>query len=384
MDPFLTVMQVAALSTAGMCHAFLGSVKVPLARKLKIDESRVGGLVSVFGFTLIPMAFAAGFLADSLGKNAVILFGCSLLILSVLVFSVLKNYLTALLAVLLLGTGWSALVNVLNATQGPAFLPLDEVNDRLSYAMNMGDFVFGMGAFIMPIAAAIAIKTIGLRLTFLIFAALLVVPLALSFGVNWERIERPPSEVAENAFATLLSDRFVWICCIAFFFHVPIEACVATWATTLMEDRKVAESSASTLLSVFWLTFTLSRLVAALTIPKGADHVIIVVMAALCVAVILGLVMSRKASMTCGLIIAAGAILGPIFPILIALLVGRVDPSVQGRAIGLFFCIGGIGWAIVPFAVGAMAKVGSVQKAFVIVAGCAVCLTVMCVILNFA
>ena len=44
-----------ALAVAGMCHALLGSIKVPLAKKLNIDEARVGGLVSVFGFTLIPM-----------------------------------------------------------------------------------------------------------------------------------------------------------------------------------------------------------------------------------------------------------------------------------------------------------------------------------------
>lgn len=383
MDPFLTVMQVAALSTAGMCHALLGSVKMPLARKLHIDEARVGGLVSVFGFTLIPMAFAAGFLADSMGRNIVILGGCLLLVLSVLLFSAVKSYVVALFAVLMLGAGWSALVNVLNATQGPAFLPLNKVDERLSYAMNMGDFVFGMGAFIMPIAAAFAIRKLGLRSTFLIFAALLVVPLLLSLGVDWQRLEKPPSEIVENAFSTLLSDRFVWICCIAFFFHVPIEACVATWATTLMQDQKVAEARASTLLSVFWLTFTLSRLVAALTVPKGTDHVVIVAMAGLCIAVVLGLVFSRTASLTCGLIIGAGAILGPIFPILIAMLVGHVDEPLHGRAIGLFFCIGGIGWAVVPFTVGALAKTRSVQKAFIVVAGCAVCLTTLCLLLNF-
>jgi predicted MFS family arabinose efflux permease len=49
MDQMLTLMQIAALTIAGMCHALLGSIKVPLARKLEIDETRVGGLVSVFG-----------------------------------------------------------------------------------------------------------------------------------------------------------------------------------------------------------------------------------------------------------------------------------------------------------------------------------------------
>ena len=85
MDTHLTTMQVTALFIAGMCHALLGSIKVPLARKLEINESRVGGLISVFGFTLIPMAFAAGVFADKWGRDMVIVGGCALLILSVIV-----------------------------------------------------------------------------------------------------------------------------------------------------------------------------------------------------------------------------------------------------------------------------------------------------------
>src|SRR5437773_6237196 len=103
MDPLLTSMQVAALVVCGMCHALLGSVKVPLARKLEIDEARVGGLVSVFGFTLIPMVLAAGFLVDALGKQAVLSGGFLLVIVSLLLLASLRSYPMALVAVLVLG-----------------------------------------------------------------------------------------------------------------------------------------------------------------------------------------------------------------------------------------------------------------------------------------
>ena len=62
MDQMLTLMQIAALTIAGMCHALLGSIKVPLARKLEIDETRVGGLVSVFGFTVAGQRAISGVL----------------------------------------------------------------------------------------------------------------------------------------------------------------------------------------------------------------------------------------------------------------------------------------------------------------------------------
>ncbi len=53
----LLPMEISGLLAAGMGAAFLGSVKVPLARKLDIDEDRVGGLVSTFGRTSVQRGF---------------------------------------------------------------------------------------------------------------------------------------------------------------------------------------------------------------------------------------------------------------------------------------------------------------------------------------
>jgi fucose permease len=378
MDSMLTLMQIAALAVAGMCHALLGSVKVPLARKLKIDEDRVGGLVSVFGFTLIPMVLAAGFLVDSLGKQAVLAGGFHLLVLGLWLLAGLRSYRMALLAVLLLGTGWSALVNVLNVTSPPAFLPLDQIATRMSYAMNMGDFIFGMGAFLTPILVALLVTRIRLELTFLVLSSLCFVPLILGLWVDWERIAPEETPTVAAGLGMLLSDPIVWLCCIAFFCHVPIEASVAAWATTLMTRKGVGEGAAASLLSVFWLTFTGSRLATALLLPAGYDTVLIVALAALCIAFTLCIALSRSAWLTCTAVVAAGLILGPIFPTLIAILLSHVEPSLHGRVVGIFFCVGGIGWTAIPILIGSYAKRTSVERAFLIATGAATLLTGLC------
>ena len=400
MDFNLTVMQALALAIAGMCHALIGSVKVPLSKQLDIPESRIGQLISVFGFTLIPMAFAAGYFADEVGRNPVVEVGFILVILSVIVLATLKSYKMALVSILLLGTGWSALVNVLNALQGPAFLSREDVKaENLPFAMNLGDFIFGMGAFIMPIVITFMIKNVGLKKTFVSFAAVVAVPLVLCFSIDLDayvdefdslKKTAATTEVIDNettdtpqelGYADLFGDAVVMLCCLAFFFHVPVEACVGAWATTLMMDRGTKEAKATGLLSVFWLSFTVSRLIAALTLPAGSHEVAIIGFATVLLAVVYGLIESKKANTTNVLVIAAGLILGPIFPILIAFLVGHVDVSLQGRAIGLFFCIGGIGWALVPFLVGRQAVKSGLQKSFYIVASCVVGLMVSTIIL---
>lgn len=382
MDSMLTWMQVAALAVAGMCHALLGSVKVPLARKLAIDEARVGGLVSVFGFTLIPMVLVFGFLVDAVGKQAVLGGGFALLIAAMLLLAGQKSYPLTLVAVLLLGTGWSALVNVLNVTSPPAFLPPEEIKTRMSYAMNMGDFVFGMGAFLTPLLVAVLIRKINLSATLLVLASFAIVPVLLGLGVNWDlpQLNAPASEPGD--LAKLLSNPIVWLCCLAFFCHVPIEAAVATWATTLMTDKGVKEGVASTLLSVFWLTFMGSRLIAALTLPTGADTTLVISMAALCVVFTLGIALSRSVWLTCAMVVLAGCILGPIFPTLIAILLSHLEENLHGRAVGIFFCIGGIGWTAIPILIGAYAKRTSVQQAFIIATGSAMLLTSLAFVLR--
>ena len=130
---------------------------------------------------------------------------------------------------------------------------------------------------------------------------------------------------SDEGFATLLNDSIVILCCLAFFFHVPVEACVGAWATTLMIDRGTSESKATGLLSLFWLTFTVSRLIAALGLPEGSHEKAIIGFAVVLLCVMLGLIYSTKANMTNMLVITAGLILGPIFPILIAFLVAHVD-----------------------------------------------------------
>jgi fucose permease len=385
-DTYLTTMQILGLAIGGMCHSLLGSIKVPLANKLNIKEDKVGALVSAFGFTMIPMAFAAGIMADEIGRDLVLGIALGIMICSVLVLANAKTYTAAVIAVLLLGTGWSALVNVLNALQGAAFLPFFDENTPLSSAMNLGDFVFGAGAFVMPIATAFLLAKVGLKKTFSWFAVLMAIALVFVFFVNWESLKPDTTKVIDDWLRVLLTDSVVLICCIAFFFHVPTEACVALWATTLMKDRGVTDGKASTLLSVFWLVFTVSRLVAALLMPAGMDHTILIALAITCTTATVGLALSRSKQITVGWIILLGAIMGPIFPILIAQLVDhvgtKIDAQLIGRAIGLFFCIGGIGWALMPLIAGKVAAKTSIQKAFFLISAGAACLTALTIILS--
>ena len=128
--------------------ALVGSVKLALAQKLRIDEGRVGGLVSLFGFTTIPVILTAGFLTDLMGRQVVLIGGTILMVLGLLVLAASHRYATALVSVLLLGAAWAAQINVINVLvphvlKPPAFLSGDI--PPISFATNLGNVFFGLG-----------------------------------------------------------------------------------------------------------------------------------------------------------------------------------------------------------------------------------------------
>ena len=189
---------------------------------------------------------------------------------------------------------------------------------------------------------------------------------------------------------SLLGDPIMWLCAMALFFQGPLEAAMGTWTTTFLGDRGVSEARATTLLSAFWLAYMASRvftafvlgpfaarLVSGLGLEAPSEAVLILVLALGCVGVTSGVVRSRTRRTAVALVIAAGLIFGPIFPSIMALLLGHVPVPVQGRAVGLLFAIGGLGWTLIPMAIGAYAQRTNVQRGFLIAVGSAIGLSLV-------
>ena len=54
----LQPMTIASLLVGGMGVSLLGSIKMELARQTNLDEAKVGGLVSLFGFATLMIALS--------------------------------------------------------------------------------------------------------------------------------------------------------------------------------------------------------------------------------------------------------------------------------------------------------------------------------------
>ncbi len=148
----------------------------------------------------------------------------------------------------------------------------------------------------------------------------------------------------------------MWLCGFALFFYGPLEASLGAWTTTYLGEQGYREPTAAGLLSGFWLAFMASRLITAFTLAGGREGLLLVILSLGAVLVLAAMVLASGRMLSGTLVVAAGAVFGPIFPTLLAILLGHFDAAVHGRAVGMLFAIGGIGWTTIPMLLGAVAR----------------------------
>lgn len=375
----LQTFMICGLPITGMCYSVLGALKLPLSERLNMHEAKVGGLVSSFGFMVGPIILICGFLADALGRKGVWVSGSILVAFSLFLLARTNRYSVAVIAVALLSAGWAAMINVANVLMYMAY-------DNVFMATNLLDFFFGLGAFLTPTVTVVLIRKAGFSKAVSFLGAIVAVPLVYSFAVNMQGAA-PAKPVG---FGAVIGDPIMWFCGIILLLWVPIESCTAAWATSFVknvapagEAPEKSSRTAAWALSAFWLCFMGSRLMTALVFHSGSatvEHsvhvarVTHIVLAALTIAVLLGLIFTRNRAIVIGLLVAAGLLYGPFFPNLMAILLSHFPVEVHGRAVGTLFGMASVGWTIIPIVIGAVADKSNLQRGFLVTVGTGVAL----------
>jgi fucose permease len=371
---YLQLFLVIALPIMGLVYALLGGLKLSLADRLRLDEGKVGGLVAGFGMMVGPIIMACGFVTDLVGRKEVWLVGCALVAAAIFVMASARTFGAALVGVLLLGAGWSATVNVANV-----LMRVGEVDPaRMTKITNFYDFVFGFGAFVTPMVLALLLRRLGYARGLCLLGIVALVPL----GMGWFAEMNPPGPAAPAGapatFGELLSSKAFWLLGLAFLFYVPLESAVAGWATTLVVHQKppgapeaATRRLAAAALSGFWLCFMGSRLIVSLVGVGGKELEVLQVFSLACLVLTLGIVFLRGRFTAAAVVVIAGLLFGPVFPTMMAMLLTSVGEKAMGRAVGIFFFFGSIGWTVIPMLIGQVARRTNIQRGFLVTAGSA-------------
>jgi MFS family permease len=383
---YLQIFLSISLPIMGLAYALVGGLKFSLVERLQIDEGKVGRLVGGFGTMFGPTILLCGFLTDAVGRKGVWVAGSGAVAAAVLIFALTRTFRGALVAVLLLGVGWAAQVNVGNVLMRVAVSP-DRPREELIWATNFFDFVFGFGALITPFVLGLLLRNLGYSKGLVFLAVVSAAPMVLGMfaEMNPPAAQPPPGAAPqEGGIGALLSSPLIWVLGFAFLFFVPLETSVAGWATTLIQRQTPpgvppdqASRFASLTLSSFWFGFTGSRLVVSILGATGLlskllgrtnEQRLLVIMAIACVGLMLVLALGKGRAVTHASILLAGMACGPVFPTMIAVVLLSVPPETFGRAVGFFFFFASVGWTVIPMLIGLVARKSDIQKGFLVAA----------------
>jgi MFS family permease len=390
---YLQIFLTASLPIMGLAYALVGGLKLSLVDRLQIDEGKVGRLVGGFGTMFGPTILLCGFLTDSVGRKGVWLAGSIAVAAAILILARTRTYRGALVAVVLLGIGWAAQVNVGNVLMRVA-IPADAPREELVWAANFFDFVFGAGAFVTPMVLAVILRRFGYSRGLVLLAVLATAPVVLGVFAEMQPPQMPAQVPADTAAiapaapasgsAALLASPLFWVLGFAFLFFVPLETSVAGWATTLVlrqippdvPDARAKRIGAMTL-SGFWLGFTGSRLIVSILGATGVltgllgssnEQALLVALGVACVVLMLALAFVKGRGATSATILLAGLACGPVFPTMMAVVLLSVPPDTMGRAVGFFFSFASVGWTVVPMLIGLVARKSDIQRGFLVAA----------------
>jgi fucose permease len=357
----LIPVTIACAFVVGVVLALLGSIKLSLAKRLAIDEGRVGGLLAALNVALIPMMLLSGVLIDRCGVEWVLVFSALFTATGLFALALSRTYPVALASILVVGAAGAGL-----STAGIVLMPVAFFPAHPAASSNLGNVFFGLGALLTPWLTDALIRGLGFRRGLGLLALLALTP-ALAAAMT------PSSDFPAYAnrgdLAAVLRDPVLWLAGLAFLLYYPLEGTIGAWATIYLTDLGYRERRAAFLLSAFWLAFLAARLSAAFLQQQSTTGIWsspwFVLGLALLAAVVLGNLAGAPTRGSAGWgLPLVGALFGPIFPTLVGILFKHFPEAQWGTAYGAMFAIGATGGLVLPPIMGAYARQNTVQRAF--------------------
>ena len=347
----------ACCLTLFLYAVYLGALSVLLpfiGASFGLGPAAEGRLFPANFLGFIAGVLACGYGSDRFGRKAVLLLGVGAYALGLALFGEAHSFGSALLATGLIGAGSGAMETVASA------LAADLYPERRAFIINLLQIAFGAGAALSPVLAhALLVAGTGWRVLYWALAAADGVLLLLLALQNAPPLIHAPEALRWPVLRTVLRQPAFLLLCASQALYVGAETGFFSWMPTYFERRLPGGSAwAGLVVSVFWLAMTAGRIttggllgrfpltrltlllslggaaVAALSLAWTAPVVVLFFVACtgLCFSGIFGLILGEA---------------------------GERYPHIAGTVFGAVVAAGGVGGAVIPWAVGALAGAGS-------------------------
>jgi fucose permease len=278
---------------------------------VRLDEA--GALFAMNFLGACGTVALSGVLLDRLGRKPLLVAGTLLMAVGLIGVGLAPSLPVALACALVLGLGWGCLDVTLNV------FVADLYPGARDAALNLMNMAFGLGALVGPLSIGAALN-LGHSPQEVILG---LSGIALLTGVIYLALRFPPSPVAvpapgaaARAGLRLLRERYVLLLALLLFLYVGLEVGFGGWAYSFATQGAGMDAGAAALVvAMFWVAFTLGRLVAGV-VARGVAGPHLVLGGVGLVVVGAGLITLFSAAPAA---LFAGAVLigsgcGPVFP----------------------------------------------------------------------
>ena len=322
-----------AMFLVGLTETTRTGILPNLRAELGIDYSMLGLLLFVSFLGFLISAFFAGYAGDRLSDKKVLMGGLVIMVSSLVLVNLASGFIGAIVTITIIRIGSGTVDIGLNAIGGRWF------RHRAAVKMNLLHFFFGLGAAAGPLYSSKLIAS-GLKWQQPYFY---IAPVALLFIIIllFIRIPHPTGHLKKQSgtLRMLLSSRRIWLYAGVMGIGLITEISLGDWLKNfLILKRGMTEISSGTVLTFYYLLFTVSRLFNGFITDRigYARTIFLFYIAAL---IIFCLALAIPAVPFLFAII--GWFVSPMFPTAM-LLVSRDYRPVAGASMGLVLTTGGL------------------------------------------
>lgn len=337
----------------GVVISCLGALKLPLSRRLGINNAKFGGLISTLMLTSMVIVLVIGPVIDWAGHESVTIFGLAAAAAGILAVALSRRYAQAFVGSVLLGVGGISLCMVSSTLFPVVFFG----GTNPPAASNLGNSFFGAGAFLAAFVAGAFQKNEGdshTRAPGIILALLIMAGVVPALLASY-----PPANPSGYDFAkalSLLVHPVVITAALTFFMSAGIDNTLGNWISTYLVEFGFSDRSANMMLSLFWVCYLGARLAASAVVSTDLAAASAVALSAATILALCAMLFNRSRAGAVTLVILSACVIAPITPTVTGLMFAKIDRSLYGSAFSIFFAIGLLGSSTIPAAVGVFSK----------------------------
>ncbi len=341
---FIFIIYITYISL-GLPDSLLGVAWPDMVGEFHVTYSAVGIISMAIAVCTVISSLQTIRITQKTGTGKLVLSSILLTAMGLIGFAFTKNFFLLIVAALPLGFGAGAIDTSVN----------NYVSSNLkAYHMNWLHAFWGMGATLGPIIMGVVLDNhFSWRNGYLIIGSIqLILAFILLFSLplwkqNEQKVAIEPNK-SKLSFGALLKQKGVMWSLLSFLFYVGIEGTIFLWGSSyLVEIKSVTAASASFILSLFFASITLGRIISGFVTFWLSNPKLLLLSESILLIGICTVAIGRGSNLYIGFILI-GLGCAAIFPTMMHETPERFGARNSGAIIGFQVAFGYVGVTILP------------------------------------